>query len=44
MSVSTAMRIRRGVIILALGLAATGLMWRAVDLQLTHKDFLKTPR
>ena len=41
MSAGTGMKIRRGVIILGLGLAACGLMWRAVDLQLTHKDFLQ---
>ena len=42
MNTPLGMKMRHGVVILGLGLAALGLMWRAVDLQLTHKDFLKT--
>ena len=41
MSARTATRIRRGVVIAWLGLAAFGLMWRVVDLQLNHKEFLQ---
>ena len=41
MSAHTARGIRRGVVIAWLGLAAFGLMWRAVDLQLNHKEFLQ---
>ena len=41
MSARTATRIRRGVVIAWLTLAAFGLMWRAVDLQLNHKEFLQ---
>ena len=34
--------LRRPMVLAVLGVAVAGLLWRAVDLQLTHKDFLQT--
>ena len=41
MKTLTGLKMRRGLVMTGLAFATMGLMWRAVDLQLTHKDFLQ---
>ena len=41
MMAMTGWRLRRASVLLAMTIAAAGLMWRAVDLQLNHKEFLQ---